>query len=130
MAILKHVKLTWNGSVYDVAVTMALINRIEENVNLMRLATRLQSADPPLSQVAVVFAHLLNAGGCKVTDAEVWTGMFQGGEQTPIQVIEAATAALACVFPDFKVKALEGAAPAKKKQEATTSRTRGKNSTA
>jgi hypothetical protein len=126
MAIVKSVTISWKGKPYRVDVTMALINRIEEDVNLMRLASRLQSRDPPLSQVAVVFAHLLTAGGCTVTDAEVWEAMFGNGEETAAQVVMAATAALGCVFPNVQVKALEGVDSPKGKRQTAT---RGKKST-
>jgi hypothetical protein len=124
MSILKTVKLQWNGAEFSVPVTMALINRIEDEINLMRLAMRLRTGDPPMSQVAVVFAHLLAAGGCTVeaqpgkqraiTAADIWNGMFQDGDDTALDVVAAATAALQCVFPDVKVRALDGEPAGKK----------------
>ena len=120
-AIGKTVTLGWQGKEYEVQVTMRLINRIEEDVNLLKLALRLGAGDVPTSQVATVFGHLLSAGGAKVTPDDVWQAMFSD-EATDI--ITAATLALQCVFPE--VKAPKGAATETVgKQKAT----RGKKST-
>jgi hypothetical protein len=126
MAILKTVDLTWHGQSYSVDVTMALINRIEDDVNLMKLAQRIGRNDPPLSHIAVVFSHLLKAAGCKekASAEDVWTGMFSDGEASSAQdVIAAASLALRCVFPDVNIKRKSDPKP-----QARTP-TRGKKST-
>jgi hypothetical protein len=127
MAILKTVELAWHGKPYSVDVTMALINRIEDDVNLMKLAQRIGRNDPPLSHIAVVFSHLLRAAGCKeqCTPEEVWAGMFADGENTTAQdVISAASLALRCVFPDVNIRRR-----ADPKPQTRSKSTRGRKST-
>ena len=119
-AIGKTVKLTWGGKEYEVRVTMRLINRIEEDVNLMRLAVRLGSGDVPTSQVATVFSHLLREGGCDTTPDDVWQAMF-GSDA--VDIIEAATVALSCVFPEVKMPKAGGEPMGKQRA------TRGRKST-
>jgi hypothetical protein len=129
-SLVKTVQLDWHGTEYECKVTMGLINRIEEDVNLMKLAARINDADPPLSQVATVFSHLLRAAGCedRATAAEVWDGMFGGDEsQNAAELITACTLALQCVFPDVKLKTR---ATAKKKPTRTRKKaTPGRRST-
>lgn len=121
-AIGKTVTLGWQGKEYEVQVTMRLINRIEEDVNLLKLAMALSRGDVPTSHVATVFSHLLTAAGAEATPDDVWSAMF-GDEAT--DVITAATLALECVFPDVKVpKGVGGESVGKPKA------TRGRKSTA
>ena len=117
----KTVTLEWQGDEYELLVTMPVIAKIEEDVNLIKLAQSLANNDVKMSHVAIVFAHLLREAGAKVTHDDVWQAMFS--EDAP-DVIGAATIALSCVFPEVKTTAPQESANVGKSKNI-----RGKKST-
>jgi len=94
--VFKEITLQWNGAEYRVTPTMRIINTIENDVSLARLASRMQSGDAPMSQLAVVVGHLLRAAGASVQDEEVYQEIMTGDSQA-IQDLTAAV--LDGVFP-------------------------------
>lgn len=97
----KEVEIQWQGKPYIVPISMALINRIENaNVNLMLLAVDLAAGGiPKTSLVATMYAILLQAGGCAVTNEEVWTAMTKGDA---VKISKFANAALNAFFPEVE----------------------------
>jgi len=79
-AVFHEVKIKWRGDEISVKPTMRLLNDIEQELSLSRVAYRLASGDPPLTQLAVIIAHFLRAGGVRVTDEEVYAEIMQGSE--------------------------------------------------
>lgn len=96
-SIFQEIEIDWRGETYHVTPTMKLINRIENDVSLSRLALRAQKGDVPLSHVALVFSHLLKAGGCNTSDEEVYSAMF-GGEDNGV-IMDVINTALTAFYP-------------------------------
>jgi len=97
--VFKEITLQWNGAEYRVTPTMRIINAIENDISLARLAHRMQSGDVPLSQLAVAIGHLLRAGGASVQDDEVYQEIMTGNAQA---IQDLAAAVLGGVFPEPK----------------------------
>lgn len=112
MAIGKRVEIEWNGQTYDIDINMRLINRVEDDVNLLKLAQRLSVGDVPASHVATVFYLMLKNSGAKVTIDAVWEAMFKSGESE--NIVKAASMALQCFFPDVETPPNSGEVDAKK----------------
>ena len=107
-AIFRKVILEYQGKEYTITPTMRLINDIEQDISLSRLAQRLATGDPPLSHVATVVACLLRGAGAKCTDEEVYQELMTGD----VQAVRAmAGAVIEAVFPESK----KADAPAQKK---------------
>ena len=111
-AIFKPIRITWKGQEVEIVATMRVINAIENDVNLARLAQRVAQGDPPLSQISTVYAHLLSAAGVSVTPEEIYAGMYGAGDVDHDDLIGAAVAALEAVYPDNS-----GGTKSKKKQK-------------
>lgn len=92
--VFKPVVIKWRGEEYEIVANMRVINAIENDVNLAKLATRVAAGDPPLSQIATVYTHLLNAAGASVSSDDVYAEMYGSGD-----VIGAACVALEAVYP-------------------------------
>jgi hypothetical protein len=97
----KTIILNWQGVEYDLLVNMRVIAKIENDVNLIKLAQDMASGDVKMSHIAVVFTHLLKAAGAQVSEDDVWQAMFGDGAA---DIIHAASVALSCVFPEVKTQ--------------------------
>lgn len=113
MPINRALSLTWDGQEYDIAVTMKLIDKIEDKINLFQLAAQLESGDIRFSKVAQLFAVLLQSAGAKVTADDVYQGMFSGGDVNPADLIVVLGEVFAAIFPEPPEKS--EATPPKKK---------------
>lgn len=96
-AVFRELVLNWKGSEYRVKPTMTILNRIEQDVSLSVLAFKITSGNPPLSQLATVISHFLNAGGAKdVTAEDVYVEIMNGNKRV---VGDMAAAVMIAVFP-------------------------------
>lgn len=96
-AVFRELNLSWNGKEVRIKPTMRLLNEIEQDVSLSRVAYRLASGDPPLSQLAIVIGHFLRAGGVgNVTDEDVYCEIMQGSKE---QITEMSNAIMMAAFP-------------------------------
>lgn len=96
-AVFRELVLNWQGTEYRVKPTMAILNRIEQDISLSVLAYRITSGQPPLSLLATVIAHFLNAGGAKdVTAEDVYVEIMEGDKKV---VGDMAAAVMLAVFP-------------------------------
>ncbi len=77
-AVFKEVVLGWDGEEYHITPDMRLLNRIEQDISLSRLAYRMSTGDVPMSQLATVIAVMLNSAGAKADDAEVYQMLMTG----------------------------------------------------
>jgi len=86
MAIFEEVSLTWEGKEYKIEPTkvMGAIAKIEEIITLKELLEYFQKGDAPMAKLSMSFATVLRYAGAKVTDEEVYSGMFQDGLQDNI----------------------------------------------
>ena len=64
-AIYQEVTLNWRGVTYQVTPTYRMIQAIEQQVSIAGVAGRIANAAPPISHIAFIIAHILQAGGCK-----------------------------------------------------------------
>lgn len=112
-SIFRKVILAYQGTEYTITPTMRLINDIEQEISLSRLAQRLATGDPPLSHVATVVASLLRGAGAKCSDDDVYQELMTGDSDA---VKNMATAVIEAVFPESKkVDAPAQKKPARKK---------------
>jgi len=81
-AIFSEIEIELKGVAYTVTPTMRLINRIEQDVSLAKLAYRVASGDAPFSHVAMVLGHILRADGCRETDEDILEALLSedGGQ--------------------------------------------------
>src|SRR5690554_7449802 len=99
--VFQTVELGWRGEQYDITPSMAVLNRIEDKVSLSRLAHRLATGDPPLSQLATVIGVLLREAGADASDEEVYQELMTGDSDA---VKDMAGAVMMAVFPNSRLK--------------------------
>lgn len=105
MAINKRIELNWRGESCAVLVTMEVIERIEERLNLVKLASDLAAGNVKLSHVARLISVLLKEGGITATADDVYEGMFEDGTPEAAQTaIVLAGEILGAIFPSPKKK--------------------------
>lgn len=95
------VTLEWGGQPYVIKADrrMEAIARIEEFVTFAELQRYWDRKTAPTARLAMAFASLLRHAGAKVTDADVYMGMFPGGGSDPTSVTEAITTLIAMMVP-------------------------------
>lgn len=81
----REIELTWQGEDVAVDVNMKNVFRIErylksQGTNLMRMSTDLQSMSLAYSEGVMLIGEVLRCGGVKVTDEQVFDGLFGEGE--------------------------------------------------
>jgi hypothetical protein len=82
MALRKELVLTWQGDKFKLLVTMAVIDKVEDSINIGRLLAQHATGDVRFSHVARFLSILLNEAGAEVTQEEVYAGMFTDGDIT------------------------------------------------
>lgn len=115
MSIFQPVTLKWNGDEYIVPANqvMGLIAQIEDAITLPEL---LGKKGAPLGRVAMGYGAALRYAGARVTDEQVYQGMFGGDSSTTIQA--AVTGLLSMMIPPDGVAEKGGK---KQTQESDTS---------
>lgn len=117
MALRKSVTLKWGDESYVTNVTMDLIDKIDEELNLYKLTMRMASGNIRFSHAAKLVCIILNEGGSKVTHEEVYTAMFSDGLASMTDVIEMVGEILQAVYPqqpDSKKKSVKRTSTKKK----------------
>ena len=74
MALRKELVLNWQDKPYKLMVTMAVIDKVEDSINIGRLLAQHATGDVRFSHVAKFMAILLNEAGAEVTQEEVYSG--------------------------------------------------------
>lgn len=123
MAIRKPIELGWKGKDYKLLITMEVIDRIEDEVNLTQIANQANSGDIRFSKVAKLFAVLLDLAGASVTQEEVYQSMFSDAPTTK-QVVGILNPVMMAIFPDVSEKK-----PSEPQGKKRSTATRGKKST-
>lgn len=108
-------------------MTMRLVERIEEYINLSRMVSDCSSGDLKVSHASRLIATILESAGCEVTADEIWEDIFSGGDFEPSDMVELVTNILGTIFPEPKKKSSTSNAKPKKSGKKKAS-TRGKNS--
>lgn len=115
-AVYQEITLTWKGEEYTIRPTMRLMQDIEQQFSLSRVAHRITQGDVPLSHMATITAMMLRRAGCKVTDDEVFLELLQGDSD---DIQEMAIALITAAFPIKQDKQGNAKAPAKKAAKST-----------
>lgn len=118
-AVYPEIRLTWRGRAYLVKVTMALLNRLEQNFSLARLAHRISTGDTPLSHLAVMVGEMLRSEGADVTDDEVLAELLTGDTEAVQQM---AVAIITAAFPVTAAEAAAGGSAGEGKPKAAARR--------
>lgn len=98
MSINNELIFTWEGENYKVNITMRVIDELERHINLIKLYQDCLLEDIKYSQAAKLISLLLNMAGAKVTQEEVWIGMFNDSTN-PKDVAVFTSEVLATCFP-------------------------------
>ena len=104
MALRAKVELTWNGVAYPLLVTMEVIDRVDDKVNIGKLLLRNLSGDTRYSHSAKFLSLMLNEAGAKTTQEEVYEMMFASDGITLDDVAEFNELLLSACFFDTKKK--------------------------
>jgi hypothetical protein len=78
---MQDIVLVWKGEEFkvDAREVLPLIARIEEIITLGELADASTTGKVPLAKLSKAFGTALNYAGAKVTDEEMYVGMFSEG---------------------------------------------------
>ena len=104
MGMRTPITLSWEGKPYKVLVTMEVVDRIEDDLNLYKLVTQTATGDIRFSKIAKLISLLLIEGGCKVTQQDVWEGMFAQGGITATDLAPLMGEIFEAVYPTPKKK--------------------------
>jgi len=99
MALKKEITLQWADKPYTINITMGLIDKIDEELNLYKLTMRMASGNIRFSHAAKLVHILLKEGGCTATHEDVYTAMFSDGLSSMTDVIEMVGVILQAVYP-------------------------------
>lgn len=118
MAINKLVELAWDGKPYKVKITMAVIDKLDDEVNLAQMAIQNAAGDVRFTKVAKLFTVLLNEAGADVEYDDVFHALFGSGKIVQKEVQPMVAAIFTAIFPDTKKKSTTRP-PAKGKSDGT-----------
>ncbi len=102
MALRKPLVINWKGEAHKLMVTMEVIDRVEDQINVGRLLAQQTTGDVRFSHVAKFIAILLTEAGCETSQEDVYVGMFSGGDITPANLLGFMTNILSAFFPEQK----------------------------
>lgn len=103
MALRKEITLKWLDESYVTNVTMSLIDKIDDELNLYQLTMRMASGNIRFSHAAKLVYIILKEGGCKATHEDVYCAMFSDGLASMTNVIEMVGEILQAVYPQQPV---------------------------
>lgn len=97
------IKLKWQGKEYDCPITMSLAKAMEKGgVNILSTAVELDKGGiPPITLVAELYAWILSAGGCHVTEDEVYASIMSDPADSS-ELVLAAKRAINLFFPPIE----------------------------
>lgn len=101
MAIFEDIELEWEGVPYRLkgdGDIMRAIAAVEDHVTVGELVEASKSGRMPLGKLSCAFAAVLRQAGARVTDAEVYAGMWKDGGSVPM-IIDAVQHLLAMMMP-------------------------------
>jgi hypothetical protein len=99
-----EITIGWQGKDYTTVVDMRLIDRLENQMNLLEFVMQVQAGDVRFSKVATLFAELLKAAGCNVTRDDVFAGMFGNDDVDPASIMPLLMRVFAAIFPPSEKK--------------------------
>tara|TARA_R110000787_G_scaffold286258_2_gene403883 strand:- start:458 stop:796 length:339 start_codon:yes stop_codon:yes gene_type:complete len=104
MGLRTKVELSWRGVEYPLLVTMEVIDRVDDKLNIGKLLTRYLANDVRHSHSAKFLSLMLNEAGAKTTQEEVHMEMFSSEGVTLSDVKEFNELLLGACFHDSKKK--------------------------
>lgn len=83
MPVFRELTITWQGKDYKFTPSMRLMRSIEMgDISFTDIAIRTSQGRPPISHIATVLAKMLQAGGAKVTEEEVYSELVTGSQES------------------------------------------------
>jgi hypothetical protein len=117
----KQIELTWQGKEYKPLITMEVIDRIEDTLNLSLMVSQQTNGDFRLSRVARLLSILINEAGGETTQKSVWDGMFGNGDISTADLVPLMATIWAAIYPESKKKDMTTTkSPTRKKQAVRT----------
>jgi hypothetical protein len=88
MAVFRELTITWKGVEYKFTPSMRLMRSIEMNdISFTDIAIRTSRGRPPISHIATVLAKMLQAGGAKATEEEVYQELVTGSQESATELV-------------------------------------------
>ena len=126
MSMRKPIALTWDGEKHELVVTMAIIDRLEDHVNLALLVGRCQQGDVRISHCAKLLWRLLVEAGVEDYD-DFYDDVYASLHGTNIKELSKLLKEIfGVIFPAPRKKS---DTTGKTKSSTRTKSTRGKRST-
>ena len=128
---MQDVTLVWKGDEYRVEAreVLPLIAKIEEIITLGELIDESQSGKIRLARLAKAYGEALRYAGAKLTDEDVYEGMFACHDRSVIvRSIQTLTAIMFAMIPPSHLQGDAPSAEGKKKAKPTGGDTAKKHS--
>ncbi len=108
-AINRAISIDWGGAEHHCLITFGIIERIEQDFNIIEFDFEIARGFADCDKVAAIFAHILNGNGAKVTVDEVGEAMFSDNntEEKRLSTVKAMRDILRLIFPERKKKKLK-----------------------
>lgn len=88
MGVFRELTITWQGQDYKFTPSMRLMRSIEMgDISFTDIAIRTSQGRPPISHIATVLAKMLQAGGAKVTEEDVYSELVSGSQDNVTALI-------------------------------------------
>lgn len=113
MAIRKPIKVKWEGVEYKTIVNMLLIERIDDEVGILKLM-RMKSSDPKIFIIVRLIHILLEEAGLKITVEDVWDGL--GDKVDPQDLFSVMSEITPMLLPNFNGIAKKKVTPKMKRK--------------
>lgn len=128
-SVFEDIRLAWDGAEYVIPADRVLgaIARIEKHLTLKELHENAAGRDTlPLALISMAYGGVLRYAGAKVSDDQVYLGIFGAGGVAARDAVNAAVQGLLTMMipPSAMVTAADRAAGKKKPAAAKSSRTR------
>lgn len=104
MTMRRKITIGWDGDDYELIVTMDVIDRLEEHVNLAQMNRRTAMGDIRFSHSAKLIALILREAGALVTPDDVYESLYNGGSIEPTDLIPILNSIYEVVFPEPEKK--------------------------
>lgn len=138
MAIFEDITLEWEGVPYTLAgdgQIMRTLAAVEEHVTITELAEASQGGKIPMAKLSGAYAAALRSAGARVTDAEVYAGMWRD-TQSMQAVQDAVMSLMQMMMPPDVMRDIEAepdedpgtSKPKKKPSPGSKARTRRRSS--
>lgn len=111
--IRKPIKINWKGEEFKIVVNMLLIERIDEEINILSLL-RIEPKKPPIVKICKLIYVLLDEAGAGVTLDDVWDGLGDNIEAKDLFAVLSEITPM--LLPNFNGLAKKKATPKKKRK--------------